>query len=111
MTILILGLIVLLLGYLFYSKFIQRVFIPFKEPTPAYECADGIDYVPMPTWKNSLIQLLNIAGTGPIFGALMGAKWGPIVAESVMTTTSGIVHLTRPYQRLSLTKASLAERC
>ena len=94
MAVLILGLIVLLLGYLFYSKFIQRVFIPFKEPTPAYECADGIDYVPMPTWKNSLIQLLNIAGTGPIFGALMGAKWGPIVFLWIIfgTILGGAVH-------------------
>ena len=37
-----------------------------------------MDYVPMPTWKNHMIELLNIAGTGPIFGALMGAKWGPV---------------------------------
>lgn len=47
--------------------------------TAAYEYQDGIDFVPMPTWKTYLIQLLNIAGPGPIFGALSGAVFGPIV--------------------------------
>ncbi|MBP5394804.1 MAG: carbon starvation protein A [Candidatus Methanomethylophilaceae archaeon] len=79
MTILIIGLIALLLGYLFYSRFIESIVKPFRETTPAYTKQDGMDYVPMSKWKNQLIQLLNIAGTGPIFGALMGAKWGPIV--------------------------------
>ena len=79
MAILIIGLIALLLGYLFYSRFIESIVKPFRETTPAYTKQDGMDYVPMSKWKNQLIQLLNIAGTGPIFGALMGAKWGPIV--------------------------------
>lgn len=79
MYILILGIAMLLLGYIFYSRLLERIIKPFKEPTPAYSMEDDEDYVPMSKWKNQLIQLLNIAGTGPIFGALMGAKWGPIV--------------------------------
>ena len=79
MLILILGIAMLLLGYIFYSRLLERIVRPFKEPTPAYTKEDGEDYVPMSKWRNQLIQLLNIAGTGPIFGALMGAKWGPIV--------------------------------
>ena len=79
MYIVILGIAMLLLGYIFYSRLLERIIKPFKEPTPAYSMEDDEDYVPMSKWKNQLIQLLNIAGTGPIFGALMGAKWGPIV--------------------------------
>lgn len=72
-------LICLLLGYLVYGKFTERMILPFRETTPAIAHPDGMDYVPMSEMKNHLIELLNIAGTGPIFGALMGAKWGPIV--------------------------------
>ena len=78
MFILIVGILALLLGYLFYSRFVEKSLRPFKTPTPAYAHNDGVDYVPMSNWKNHMIELLNIAGTGPIFGALMGAKWGPI---------------------------------
>jgi carbon starvation protein CstA len=68
--------------------------MPFRNPTPAMTMADGVDYVPMPTWKNYMIQLLDIAGTGPIFGALMGAKWGPIVFLWIILGTifGGAVH-------------------
>ena len=68
----------LLLGYLFYGKFVEKVFgaDPARK-TPAFEKADGVDYIPMPSWKVFMIQFLNIAGTGPIFGAIMGAKFGP----------------------------------
>ncbi len=92
--ILILGIAALILGYLLYSKVVQRIFVPFREPTPAIGMEDGVDYVPMPTWKNHMIQLLNIAGTGPIFGALMGAKWGPIVFLWIILGTifGGAVH-------------------
>lgn len=69
----------LILGYIFYGKFTDRCFAPDDRQTPAVEINDGVDYVPMPTWKIFLIQLLNIAGTGPIFGALGGALFGPIV--------------------------------
>ncbi|AGI47969.1 Carbon starvation protein, predicted membrane protein [Thermoplasmatales archaeon BRNA1] len=94
MMILILGAIALLLGYLFYSKLIERTIRPFREPTPAVSRDDGRDYTPMPRWKNHLIQLLNIAGTGPIFGALMGAKWGSIVFLWIVfgTILGGAVH-------------------
>lgn len=68
----------LVLGYLFYGKFVERIFGPDpSRKTPAYECQDGVDFIPMPTWKVFMIQFLNIAGTGPIFGAIMGAKFGP----------------------------------
>ena len=68
----------LVLGYLFYGKYVTKVFGPDDRQTPAFAVNDGVDYVPMPTWKVFLIQLLNIAGTGPIFGALGGALFGPV---------------------------------
>lgn len=73
-----LSIVALLLGYLLYSKFIEKIFgvDPVRE-TPAITMADGVDYVPMPQWKIFLIQFLNIAGLGPIFGAVAGAMWGP----------------------------------
>lgn len=68
----------LILGYLVYGRFIDKVFgSDSKRVTPAVSKADGIDYIAMPTWKVFMIQFLNIAGTGPIFGAIMGAKFGP----------------------------------
>ena len=70
--------VLLLVGYLIYGKYVTKVFGPDDRQTPAYALEDGVDYVPMPTWKVFLIQLLNIAGTGPIFGALGGALFGPI---------------------------------
>lgn len=70
---------VLVIGYFAYGKFIEKVFVinPNKN-TPAYTMADGVDYVPMSKTKIWLIQLLNIAGTGPIFGPIMGIMYGPI---------------------------------
>ncbi len=70
---------ILLGGYFFYGKLVEKVFGPDSRPTPAVEHSDGVDFVPMKTWRVFLIQLLNIAGTGPIFGALMGAVFGPVV--------------------------------
>lgn len=75
----IISLVILLVGYLVYGKLAERVFRPDERPTPAVEHPDGVDYVPMKTWRVFLVQLLNIAGTGPIFGALMGAVFGPVV--------------------------------
>ena len=69
--------VALVLGYLLYGKFVSKVFAPDDRKTPAVVINDGIDYVPMPNWKIFVIQFLNIAGTGPIFGAIMGAKFGP----------------------------------
>lgn len=71
--------LVLICGYLTYGKVAENVFSPDDRETPAYRIGDGVDYVPMKTWKAFLVQLLNIAGTGPIFGALMGACFGPVV--------------------------------
>ena len=68
----------LIVGYLLYGKYVTKVFEPDDRQTPALAINDGVDYVPMPTWKVFLIQLLNIAGTGPIFGALGGALFGPV---------------------------------
>lgn len=73
------SLVVLLLGYFFYSKIIERIegIDPNRE-TPAFSMKDGVDYMPMPWWRIFLIQFLNIAGLGPIFGAVAGAMWGPV---------------------------------
>ncbi len=67
----------LVLGYLLYGRFVARVFGPDDRVTPAVAKADGVDYIVLPNWKIFMIQFLNIAGTGPIFGAIMGAKFGP----------------------------------
>lgn len=75
----IVSLVLLAGGYFLYGRLAERIFRPDDRPTPAVRMADSIDYVEMPTWKVFLIQLLNIAGTGPIFGALMGAVFGPVV--------------------------------
>ena len=73
-----LSVLALIVGYLFYGKLVERVFAPDPtRPTPAVSRTDGIDYIPLPSWKVFMIQFLNIAGTGPIFGAIMGAKFGP----------------------------------
>lgn len=66
-------------GYFVYGKVVEGVFGPDERETPAVRLEDGIDYVVLPRWKLFLIQLLNIAGLGPIFGALQGALWGPVV--------------------------------
>lgn len=71
--------VILIIGYLVYGKFVEKIFGPDDRQTPAIAINDGVDCVPMKTWKAFLIQLLNIAGTGPIFGALMGAVFGPVV--------------------------------
>ncbi len=73
------GIILLILGYVFYSKVIIKNFgVEPERRTPAHVLEDGSDYVPMSKSKNWLIQLLNIAGTGPIFGPIMGALYGPV---------------------------------
>ena len=70
--------LLLIVGYLIYGKITEKVFVIKPDTqTVAYRLQDGVDYVPMPQWKTLLIQLLNIAGTGPIFGAIAGALFGP----------------------------------
>ena len=73
----LLSLVALVLGYLFYGRFVEKVFGPDDRVTPAVAKADGVDFIVLPSWKIFMIQFLNIAGTGPIFGAIMGAQFGP----------------------------------
>ena len=66
-------------GYFLYGKVVENTFGPDDRETPAVKINDGVDYVVLPQWKLFMIQLLNIAGLGPIFGAMQGALWGPVV--------------------------------
>jgi len=89
------GLLVLILGYIFYSRFIERFAeVDGTRITPAFSMKDGVDYVPMPWWRIFLIQFLNIAGLGPIFGAVAGAMWGPVAFLWIVlgTVFAGAVH-------------------
>ena len=70
------ALVLLIVGYLVYGTYVNKVFGPDDRETPAVAMADGVDFIPMPTWKIFMIQFLNIAGLGPIFGAIMGAQFG-----------------------------------
>ena len=76
---LLISLVVLVVGFAVYGRVVEKVFAPDDRQTPAIAINDGVDFVPMKPWKAFLVQLLNIAGTGPIFGALMGACFGPVV--------------------------------
>ena len=74
----IISITALVLGYFLYGRFVEKIFKPDPDKeVPAVQFRDGVDFIPLPTWKVFMIQLLNIAGTGPIFGAIMGAKFGP----------------------------------
>ncbi len=89
------GLSILILGYIFYSRFIERFAeVDGTRITPAFSMKDGVDYVPMPWWRIFLIQFLNIAGLGPIFGAVAGAMWGPVAFLWIVlgTVFAGAVH-------------------
>ncbi len=99
----IVSLVALVMGYLVYGAVIERVMRPDDRETPAVRLADGVDYVALPTWKVFMIQFLNIAGTGPIFGAIMGMWFGPasylwivlgcILAGAVHDFMSGMLSL------------------
>lgn len=79
MSLFIFSVILLILGYVLYGSFVEKVFgADYKKMTPAIKYADGIDFVKMPVWKIFLIQFLNIAGLGPVFGAVLGAAYGPV---------------------------------
>ncbi len=69
-------LLALIIGYFVYGRIVERIFAPDDRMTPAVTKADGVDFIPLPAWKIFMIQFLNIAGLGPIFGAIMGAKFG-----------------------------------
>lgn len=71
------SLILLILGYKYYGRFVEKTFGPDDRETPAVTKADGVDFMVLPSWKVFMIQFLNIAGTGPIFGAIMGMWYGP----------------------------------
>ncbi|WP_138204806.1 carbon starvation CstA family protein [Haloimpatiens lingqiaonensis] len=74
----LLSIVALVVGYFIYSKVVEKAFGADENiQTPAVRLEDGVDFVPMPSWKIFLIQFLNIAGLGPIFGAISGALWGP----------------------------------
>ena len=90
----IICLVLLIGGYFVYGKIVDNTFAPDDRETPAVRINDGVDYVVMPQWKLFLVQLLNIAGLGPIFGALQGALWGPIVFLWITfgTIFAGAVH-------------------
>ncbi|MDE7406995.1 MAG: carbon starvation protein A, partial [Muribaculaceae bacterium] len=91
----IIALIVLVGGYFIYGRVAEKIFgIDPARTTPAYSMTDGVDYVPMPTWKVFLIQFLNIAGLGPIFGAIMGIMFGPAAFLWIVLGTifGGAVH-------------------
>ena len=90
----ILGLVILFGGGALYGKFCEKVFGPDDRETPAFAKQDGVDYVPMPAWKNGLINLLNIAGTGPILGPIQGILFGPIafIAIPVGNIIGGSMH-------------------
>lgn len=94
MVSLVLSFVVLLAGYCVYGKIIEKIFSPDDRDTPAVSLNDGVDYVPMKTGKAFLVQLLNIAGVGPIFGALMGACFGPIIFLWIIfgSVLGGAVH-------------------
>ncbi|MGV8984345.1 carbon starvation CstA family protein, partial [Clostridium sp.] len=75
----ILAIIALIVGYFIYGTIVEKAFgADENKQTPAIRLADGVDFVEMPEWKIFLIQFLNIAGLGPIFGAIAGAMWGPV---------------------------------
>ena len=94
MTTFIIGLVILFVGAALYGKFCEKVFGPDDRETPAYSKQDGVDYVPMRGWKNALINLLNIAGTGPIFGPIQGILFGPIAFITIPITNiiGGAMH-------------------
>lgn len=95
MTTLLISLALLIGGYFIYGAIAERIFgTDPKHPTPATTMADGIDYIAMPTWKVFLIQFLNIAGMGPIFGAIMGIMFGPAALLWIVfgTIFAGAVH-------------------
>ncbi|MDE6453788.1 MAG: hypothetical protein K2L27_06245 [Muribaculaceae bacterium] len=95
MTAFALSLVALVAGYIVYGKFAERVFgIDPARAMPSETGRDGVDFVPLPTWRVFLIQFLNIAGLGPIFGAIMGVMFGPAAFLWIVfgTIFAGAVH-------------------
>jgi len=79
MALFLTGIVILCIGYFTYGRMVEKILGPTRQKTPAQTRADGVDYVILPRWKNMLIQLLNIAGVGPVIGVILGIKFGTIV--------------------------------
>lgn len=79
MKLFIIGIAILVIGYFLYGKLIEKIFGPDDREVPAKKSFDGLDFLVLPDWKNKLIQLLNIAGVGPVIGVIIGVKFGDIV--------------------------------
>ena len=79
MKLFLIGLFILLVGYFLYGRIVEKIFAPDDREVPAKKLFDGLDYLTLPDWKNKLIQLLNIAGVGPVIGVIIGIKFGDIV--------------------------------
>ena len=94
MTTFLIGLAILILGGAIYGRFMEHFFGVDNRKTPAIALQDGVDFVPMSTWRNSIIHLLNIAGTGPILGPIQGIIFGPIVFITIPLgcVLAGAVH-------------------
>ena len=95
MTTFLIALATLVVGYFVYGLIVEKIFgIDPKRDVPANYMRDNVDYLPMPTWKVFLIQFLNIAGLGPIFGAIMGVMFGPAAFIWIVVGTifAGAVH-------------------
>ncbi len=103
---------ILIVGFLVYGKLVEKVFHIDDRQTPAVAHPDGVDYVPMKTWRIFLVQLLNIAGLGPIYGAIAGACWGPVVYLWIVfgTILGGGVHDFLSGMMSERTTASLSPR-
>ena len=78
MPLFLLGLAILAIGYFTYGKLVEKILAPDDRPTPCKTSCDGVDFVRLPHWKNMLIQLLNIAGVGPVIGVILGIKFGAV---------------------------------
>ncbi len=79
MTLFLIGIVLLIAGYFTYGRLVEKIIGPDDRPAPAVANPDGVDYVVLPKWKNMLIQLLNIAGVGPVIGVILGIRFGSIV--------------------------------
>ncbi len=89
----LIGLAILIVGAFVYGRVCEKVMKPTDKKTPAVEKYDGVDFVPMKKWKNSLIELLNIAGTGPILGAVLTLGFAAAMVLTGRKTTPDGTHL------------------
>ncbi len=90
----LIGLVILFVGAAIYGKFCENIINPTNATTPAIKFRDGVDFVPIPKWRAALIELLNIAGTGPVLGPIQGILFGPIAFLTIPVgcVLGGAVH-------------------